>query len=62
MGLDGFGGPPPIDYDPHVTVGYDRIPKGTVELRHESPVNSSDGDYLGRLVGVVLGPEGRSPR
>ena len=56
MGLDGFGGAPPIDYDPHVTVGYDRIPKGTVEVRRESAVNSSEGDYLGRLVGVVLGP------
>jgi sporulation protein YlmC with PRC-barrel domain len=44
----------PIDYDPHVTVGYDRIPKGEVEIRRASPVSSSDGHHLGQVDGFVV--------
>ncbi len=44
----------PIDYDPHVSVTYDRIPKGEVEIRRASDVTSSDGDHLGRVDGFLV--------
>jgi hypothetical protein len=44
----------PIEYDPHVTVGYDRVPKGEVEIRRSSPVSSSDGYHLGHVDGFVV--------
>lgn len=44
----------PMDSDPHVTVLYDRIPKGTVEIRRVSEVTSSDGHHLGHVVGLVI--------
>ncbi len=43
-----------IDYDQHVAVSYHRVPKGCVEIRRESPVNSSEGDHLGHVVGIVV--------
>jgi sporulation protein YlmC with PRC-barrel domain len=45
----------PIDYDPHVTVGYDRVPKGEVEIRRASAVSSADGHHLGHVDGFVVG-------
>jgi uncharacterized protein YrrD len=42
------------DYDPHVTMGYDRVPKGEVEVRRSSSVTSSDGDHLGHVDGFVI--------
>jgi sporulation protein YlmC with PRC-barrel domain len=58
IGLDGLGaGTQGIDYDPHVTHTYDRIPKGNVEIRRESAVTSSQGDHLGHVVGVVVAVE-----
>ena len=58
FGLDGIGvGTQAIDYDPHVALGYDRIPKGSVEVRRDSAVTSSQGDHLGHVVGVVVDPE-----
>ncbi len=58
FGFDGMGaGIQPIDFDPHVTLSYDRIPKGSVELRRESAVTSSEGDHLGHVLGVVINPE-----
>lgn len=44
----------PIEYDPHVTFGYDRVPKGEVEIRRSSPVTSSDGHHLGHVDGFVV--------
>jgi len=52
----------PIDYpglgvpDPQqgVTVRYDRVPKGEVEIRRKSPVSSSDGHVLGHVDGFVV--------
>ena len=32
-----------LDPDPQVMMGYDRIPKGDVEIRRSSPVTTSDG-------------------
>ncbi len=51
-GLD--AGMEPIQFDPHVTVSYDRIPEGTVEIRGASAVTSSDGHHVGHVVGLVL--------
>ena len=60
FGLDGIGaGAAAIDYDPHVALSYDRIPKGNVEIRRDSAVTSSQGDHLGHVVGVVIDPEER---
>ena len=44
-------------YDEHVTVSYDRIPKGEVELRRASPVRSSDGHHLGNVDGFIVDAE-----
>ena len=44
----------PIEYDPHVTMSYDRVPKGEVEIRRCSPVSSSDGHQVGRVDGFVV--------
>lgn len=46
--LPGLAGEP-IDYDPHVSTKYDRVPKGEVELRRQSAVVSSDGHHLGHV-------------
>ena len=43
-----------FDVDPHTTVGFDRVPAGTVEIRRDSAVTSSDGHHLGHVVGFVL--------
>jgi sporulation protein YlmC with PRC-barrel domain len=44
----------PLDSDPHVTVGYDRVPKDKVEIRRASQVTSSDGHDLGHVDGFVV--------
>lgn len=46
-----------VDYDQHVTVRYDRIPKGEVELRRASAVRSSDGHHLGHVDGFLVDDE-----
>jgi sporulation protein YlmC with PRC-barrel domain len=43
-----------IEVDPYMAVSFDRIPKGTVEIRRRSGVSSSDGHHVGHVVGVVL--------
>jgi sporulation protein YlmC with PRC-barrel domain len=48
----------PINYDDHISVIYDRIPRGEVEERHESHVVGSDGERIGRLDGVVVDDQG----
>ncbi len=43
-----------IDTDPYMTVSFDRIPKGMVEIRRRSAVWSSDGHHVGHVVAVGL--------
>ncbi|TMM04086.1 MAG: peptide chain release factor 2 [Actinobacteria bacterium] len=40
-------------------MSYHRVPKGEVEIRRESPVNSSDGHHLGHVVGFVIDDQQR---
>jgi sporulation protein YlmC with PRC-barrel domain len=40
--------------DSEVTISYDRVPKGEIELRRASSVYSSDGHHVGSLDGVVV--------
>ena len=47
----------PADYDPHVSMTYDRIPKGEVEIRRASEVASSDGHSLGKVDGFLVGED-----
>jgi sporulation protein YlmC with PRC-barrel domain len=47
-------GPYPSDVDPNVTLSYDRVPKGEVEVRRASAVISSDGHSLGEVDGFVI--------
>lgn len=47
----------PIEPDPHYSVTYDRIPKGEVEIRRASEVNSSDGHGLGKVDGFLVGDD-----
>jgi sporulation protein YlmC with PRC-barrel domain len=44
----------PSDYDPHISVTYDRIPKGEVEIRRASGVTSADGHQLGKVDGFLV--------
>jgi sporulation protein YlmC with PRC-barrel domain len=44
----------PVETDPHVMFGYDRIPKGEVEVRRASAVTASDGADLGHVEGFVV--------
>jgi sporulation protein YlmC with PRC-barrel domain len=47
----------PPDWDPHVSMTYDRIPKGEVEVRRASAVVSADGHSLGEVDGFVVGED-----
>ncbi len=49
--LPGAGVP---SFDEGVTVRYDRVPKGEVEIRRKSAVTSSDGHILGHVDGFVV--------
>lgn len=49
----GFGNNP-IDFDPHVAITYDRIPKGEIEIRRASDVLSIDGHRLGHVDGFLV--------
>jgi sporulation protein YlmC with PRC-barrel domain len=40
--------------DSDVTISYDRVPKGEIELRHASSVYSADGHHLGSVDAVVV--------
>lgn len=40
--------------DSDVTVSYDRVPKGEIELRHASSVYSADGHHLGSVEAVIV--------
>jgi len=54
VGGPGYETGPPADYDPHVSVTYDRIPKGDVEIRRASEVSSADGHQLGKVDGFLV--------
>ncbi|HKB20069.1 MAG TPA: hypothetical protein VKC65_03575 [Gaiellaceae bacterium] len=58
----GYAGGPgyetlPAGYDPHVSLSYDRIPKGEVEIRRASEVTSADGHQLGKVDGFLVGDD-----
>jgi hypothetical protein len=44
----------PFDDDPHVSVVYDRIPPGAVEVAHSSEVTGADGRWMGYLDGLSV--------
>src|SRR3954468_24570944 len=48
---------PPVD-DP-VELGYDRVPKGEVEIERTSPVRDSTGEILGSVDGFVVDDGGQ---
>jgi sporulation protein YlmC with PRC-barrel domain len=55
----GYAGGPgyetvPAGYDSHVSMTYDRVPKGEVEIRRASEVASSDGHSLGKVDGFLV--------
>jgi sporulation protein YlmC with PRC-barrel domain len=50
---DEFGGPA-VAYDQNISLSYDRVPKGEVEIRRSSGVTSSDGDHVGHVDGFVV--------
>jgi hypothetical protein len=52
-GYAGFG-EPPVAYDPHLSMAYDRVPKGEVEIRRASEVLSADGHRLGHVDGFLV--------
>jgi sporulation protein YlmC with PRC-barrel domain len=59
-GYDGTGlGVPALAYDPRITLSYDRIPHGMVEIRRDSSVVSSGGDRLGHVAAVVIDGDAR---
>jgi sporulation protein YlmC with PRC-barrel domain len=60
LGLPYFQGieAQPIEADPHVMFGYDRVPKGEVEIRRASAVTAADGADLGRVDGFVVDEAG----
>ena len=43
-----------IDADPHVSINYDRIPKGEVEIRRSSAVAAAGGEHLGDVDGFIV--------
>jgi sporulation protein YlmC with PRC-barrel domain len=43
-----------LAYDDHVSVSFDRVPKGEVEIRRTSTVMGSDGKRIGHVEGFVL--------
>ena len=43
-----------VEVDPNVGVTYDRVPKGEVEIRRTSGVQSADGHHLGDVVALLV--------
>ena len=54
LGYAGDSGPYPDQLDPNVSLLYDRVPKGEVEIRRTSAVISADGHSLGEVDGFVV--------
>ena len=48
----------PLDDDPHVSVTYDRIPSGEVEVQHRSEVMGADGAWIGYFEGLTVDAKG----
>jgi hypothetical protein len=48
----------PLDDDPHVSVTYDRIPSGEVEVQHRSEVRGADGAWIGYFEGLTVDATG----
>jgi sporulation protein YlmC with PRC-barrel domain len=51
--IGGYAAP----YDENVSVAYDRVPKGKVEIRRASAVTSADGEHVGHVDGFVVDRE-----
>jgi sporulation protein YlmC with PRC-barrel domain len=41
-------------YDENVSISYDRVPKGEVEIRRASGVTSADGEHVGHVEGFLV--------
>jgi hypothetical protein len=56
----GYGGwqMGPLEEEGGLSVSYDRIPKGEVEVRGATEVTAADGAFVGRLDGVVVDADG----
>ena len=54
LGYTGLEGQYPGAPDAHVTLYYDRVPKGEVEVRRTSAIISADGHSLGEVDGFVV--------
>lgn len=52
----------PLEDEGHVSVTYDRVPRGEVEVRHESEVMTADGERIGRLDGLEVEADGSITR
>jgi sporulation protein YlmC with PRC-barrel domain len=52
----------PVEEDGRVSVSYDRVPKGEVEVRGATEVTGADGERIGRLDGVVVDADGSISR
>jgi sporulation protein YlmC with PRC-barrel domain len=48
----------PVPFDGHVEMTYDRIPAGTVEIRHKSGVVDADGHRVGSVEGFAVDGDG----
>ncbi len=59
LGPEIMGSGMAMEYDQHVAISYDRVPKGEVEIRRASDVTSSDGHHLGHVIGFVIDEDGR---
>jgi hypothetical protein len=44
--------------EPHVSLVYDRVPVGAVEVRRKSEVTGAGGEWIGYLDGVTVDPAG----
>jgi hypothetical protein len=55
---DGFG---TVNLDQYVTVVYDRVPKGEVEIRRSSSVVSADDHLLGTVDGFLISADNPVP-
>jgi sporulation protein YlmC with PRC-barrel domain len=58
-GAGGVGLGPYEGVETSMSVSYDRVPKGSAELRRASSIVTADGDYLGGVQGFHLGDAGQ---
>lgn len=55
----GYGWGGGWDGPAQVTMTYDRVPEGTIEVRRASPVLSSDGHVVGHVDGFLVDPDAK---